>query len=422
MSTILGKWTIDWGKFGQHYAVRSLDELVSSTMPEVPGIPFQRPVDDFSAVYDDALVRCGPYLRIIPYGGSQDLISPVVQDGDLFVFVHQRLDYSNPLMLLEQRGWHAELCYKNDAGVAFQTAPWGDSLGNHPCNQTVDGGGHDDRIVHVFRPEFPSMSQQQADALKQQVRAWRRVFNKHRFPRDGEQFPASPWFFDPADFATVADLEVLAKALVCRSPNDFPNVPEVTCVQWSYEVLCLALNVPLTAENLGRLGIRGDYDRHWAASLGTPPATICGLGRLPFVPYSPAEVLQAFPEHVRERCLALGVGQEPSGRRLVETATQDITSSRSYRVRRGVFRGNPGVGGHFPTAGRARTTAVPFRDADLLLLRSPAAPTGRPRSLVQVRRHGRPRAIRRAHRLTIASITERFLEWERRKGCQLPEW
>ena len=49
MSTILGNWTVDWGKFGQQYGVHTLDELALSTMPEVPGIPFQRPADDFRA-------------------------------------------------------------------------------------------------------------------------------------------------------------------------------------------------------------------------------------------------------------------------------------------------------------------------------------------------------------------------------------
>ena len=300
MSTILGDWTIDWGKFSQHYqGVHSLNDLVSSTMPAMLGIP-QRSVDDFSATYDETRTRRDCYLRIIPYGdGGPDLISPVLDDGDLLVFVYPRLDFATPridqeLMLLEQRGRHAELCYKDDAGVAYEEAPWGEHLISHPCKRTLNANNEDDRIVHVFRPELPSLSPKQAIALKQQVRVWRRVFNKHRFPKDGEQFPKSPWFFDPADFATVAELEGLAKHLVCRSPNDPPQVPEVTCVQWSYEVLCLALNVPLTAENLDRLGIRGDYDKHWAGILGNPPASMTGLGRLPFVPYSPAQVLQAF--------------------------------------------------------------------------------------------------------------------------------
>ena len=311
MSTILGNWTIDWNKFAQQYGVRTLEELVLSTMPGVPGIPFQRPADDFSATYDETRARRDYYLRIIPYGGGQDLISPVVQDGDLFVFVHPKLSFGDPLMLLEQRGWHAELCYKDGTGIAYQIAPWGDNLGNQPCNRSKDGDGQEDRIVHVFRPEFPSMPQQ-ATALKGQVRVWRQVFNKHKFPQTGEQFSGSPWFLDPTEFATVSDLEGLAKAMVCRSPNDFPKVPEVTCVKWSYEVLCLALNVPLTAENLERLGIRGDYDKHWSGILGNPPASMAGLGRLPFVPYSPAQVLQAFLDTYANGTSLLELAKNPT--------------------------------------------------------------------------------------------------------------
>ena len=139
----------------------------------------------------------------------------MVQDGDLFVFVHPRLNFGDPVMLLEQRGWHAELCYKDDADVAYETAPWSDNLVSHPCNRSESGNGANDRIVHVFRPEFPSMSPQQATALKRQVRVWRRVFNKHRFPQAGEQFPGSPWF--------------LTRQILPRSPI-LRGLPRLSCV------------------------------------------------------------------------------------------------------------------------------------------------------------------------------------------------
>ena len=61
-----GNWAINWNKFAQQYGVRTLEELVLSTMPEVPGIPFQRPADDFSAMYNDGRARRDCYLRIIP--------------------------------------------------------------------------------------------------------------------------------------------------------------------------------------------------------------------------------------------------------------------------------------------------------------------------------------------------------------------
>jgi hypothetical protein len=65
-------------------------------------------------------------------------------------------------------------------------------------------------------------------------------------------------------------------------------------VQWSYEVLCLALNVPLNEVHLRRLGVFDDCVKNWGSSIDKIEPGLIGINKLPIVPYSPAQVLQAF--------------------------------------------------------------------------------------------------------------------------------
>lgn len=289
MSTILGNWNINWGAFGAKFGPRNLDQLVLAKPPTAPGLPPVSAQDDFSAVVDDSRQACAPYLRVIPFGRSPDAISALIEDGDVLVFVRPKPDYDNPAEILKQRGWHAELCYRNDVGGAFERAPWGDNPRDQPCN-----AGQPDWIIHVFRLELPGLDQDRAAALKRQVRSWKILFGNYDFPKDGNPETGGHWFLEPADFACAADLDDLARAIIGRPVGVKPKVPPVTCVLWTYTVLCLALNMPLTRNNLERLGVLDDFSRHWQSKIVLADDKLAGIGSLPFVPYSPAQVLQAF--------------------------------------------------------------------------------------------------------------------------------
>jgi hypothetical protein len=289
MSRLLGGWNINWDAFGAKFGPRNLDQLVLASPPSLPGLPFGTAVDDFSATIDESRQPCPPYLRVVPFGCREDAISPLIDDGDILVFVHQAVNRDNPAEALKQRGWHAEICYKNDAGQAFQKAPWGPTPRDKPCNDSDPSW-----IIHIFRLELPGIDRDRVVTLKRQVRSWKTIFNDYDFPTDGNPATGGHWFLDPADFASVSDLEDLARRIIRRPEGIKPSVPPVTCVQWAYQVLCLALNVPLSHSNLRRLAVEDDFSKSWQSQIPLADDRLLGINTLPFVPYSPAQVLQAF--------------------------------------------------------------------------------------------------------------------------------
>ena len=291
MSKLIGQWGINWNTFGEQFNVHNLDQLVHATArPELGG----GVIDDFSAVYDDNQTKCEPYLRIIPFCGNIDP-SSYVEDGDMLVYMLDKLNTSDLMTTIKQRGWHAEVCYKNEQGAAMKTSVWGDVRVDRPLNSADNSNpNRSEYIMHIYRPEFPGMAPAQVTAMKQQVRRWNQIFNKHRFPRDGDQYTGSHAYIDPADYGSVADIEGIAKKLINRAPDVQPDVPPVTCVQWSYQVLCLALNVPLNRSTLSRLGVYDAYVQHWQGRAGMVDDTLQGLNMLPVVPHSPAQVLEAY--------------------------------------------------------------------------------------------------------------------------------
>ena len=283
MSKLVGEWDIDWDAFKVKYKVGSLDELVHSPRHEAFG---GGSADDFSASIGAEREATDFYVRPVPFGQAHRY----VQDCDLVVYMQPQSGSSDLVGLLKQRGQHAEICYVDEVGVPHQTAPWGAALQSRPIMEEE----HPDRIMHIFRIRMPSISPAQETALKRQVHWWRRIFNKHVFPAAGDQYTGSHQYMDPADFGTVEELSSLAVALIDRAPTEQPRVPKVTCVQWAYQVLCLAACFPVNEKTLERLNVRDAYGRYWESELGLANPELEGLGQLPFSPSSPARVLQSY--------------------------------------------------------------------------------------------------------------------------------
>jgi hypothetical protein len=105
-------------------------------------------------------------------------------------------------------------------------------------------------------------------------------------------YTGSHKYLDPADFADPDGLAAIAVRLIDRAPNEDPRIGAVTCVQWSYQTVCLSLNFPLNRQTLEELGVVDSYTKHWMPLLGEASEELRGLKMLPFRPYSPAEVLQ----------------------------------------------------------------------------------------------------------------------------------
>lgn len=302
MSRLVGEWSINWDAFKAKYGVSSLDELVNSPRHAAFG---GGSADDFSASVGDAREATSFYVRPIPF----DRTHRVVQDCDLVVYMQPRPGSSDLVGLLKQRGQHAEICYVDETGLPHQTAPWGAKL----RDRLVTEEEHPDRVMHIFRIRVPSIPPAKEAALKGQVHWWRRIFNKHVFPAAGDQYTGSHQYMDPADFGTVDELSSLAVALIDRAPGEQPRVPKVTCVQWAYQVLCLAMCFPVNEGTLETLGVRDAYRQYWESQLGLADPRLEGLDVLPFSPSSPAQVLQSYLDVYCEGALLLDMlGQADS--------------------------------------------------------------------------------------------------------------
>lgn len=282
MSEQVGSWRIDWAAFAEEQDnVRTLDELVSSDAP--PPLGGGR-VDDFSAVMPGSGEEPSFFVRMLPFSEASD----VIRDADLLIYVWPRLKQGGPVELFKQRGWHAEICYRNE-GETHQTAAWGNE---GVRDATFIGAKRPNRIMHAVRLELPSVEPQRLRQLKAEVRRWRRVFDRYRFPKGGDLYTGSHKYFDPSDFGSTEDLAEIARKLVARRPGSVPAVPDVTCVQWCHQVLSLALCFPLSERTLSDLGVKEEYADFWEAELGCAPGGLEGLDELPYKALSPAQVAQ----------------------------------------------------------------------------------------------------------------------------------
>ena len=286
MAKLIGEWTIDWPCFASRGWPDNLVDLVSSPASAQLG---SGTVDDLSATVDEDRRAIEPYLRIIPFGPNSTAVNTTIEDGDVLSFVSPRLEGGGAVEVLKQRGWHAEVCYRNDDGIAREKAPWNATPRDEPCNN-----GQEDWVIHIFRPRFPGVSPDRLISLKQQARLWKDIFDRYEFPSDGDQCTGSHKYLDPADFSTVTEIEGIARKLVSHPRGTMPDVPKVTCVQWAYQVLCLSLCVPLNKMNLERLGVWDTFKTNWPDMADKTPPDLNGTGKLPFIPYSPAQVLQAY--------------------------------------------------------------------------------------------------------------------------------
>ena len=280
-----GDWRLKEGAFG-----KDLYSLTHSTLPpQLAALTGMETVDDFCAKRD----KNGQGIqKFIPYEEMDSLL----RDGDMLVMTTpadvgaiMMEEGKNKANSLTQRGWHAEIAYRDADGCFYQKAPWHDRLIKHPCKNMNLHPCYSDFIVGIYRAEL-GVDCTREEALKAEVRRWAEIFCVHKFPDKASQFNIHE-YLDPADFETPEDLRRIAAHLIRK---EYDQIQMVTCVQWAYQVLCLALNVPLTPNLLKELGVYEAYRQHWEPTLGAADDSLVPLNRVPFVPYAPAETLQAF--------------------------------------------------------------------------------------------------------------------------------
>ena len=280
-----GDWRLKAGAYG-----KDLYSLTHSTLPpQLAALTGMETADDFCAKRDS---NGQGIQKFIPYEEMDSLL----RDGDMLVMTTpadvgaiMMEAGKNKANSLTQRGWHAEIVCRDIDGCFYQKAPWHDRLFKHQCKNMDSHPRYSDFIVGIYRAEM-GVDRTREEALKAEVRRWAEIFCVHKFPDKASQFNIHE-YLDPADFETPDDLRRIAAHLIRK---EYDQIQMVTCVQWAYQVLCLALNVPLTPHLLRELGVYEAYQQHWGPTLGVADDSLVPLNRVPYVPYSPAETLQAF--------------------------------------------------------------------------------------------------------------------------------
>lgn len=297
--------------------VQSLDQLVLTRLPEWSEIEARfavvlpKPstytagnVDDFSPEINQEGVGV---LNIVPFSE----LNNIIKNGDIVLFMEPRLNVFDAQQLMRQRAYHAEIAFRNPDGVAVQCGPYGgeNEIQEYQCTELCSNHrfSEDRRNIHIFRIAASVGEDDQICRLLKGVRLWRHVYHHYKFPS-----LQGKWFFDPADFGTVAELEDLARRLILDD-----EIPEMYCMQWVHAVLSLALNVPLNRPTLDRLGVLDRYQKRWP-DLGFADDSVLPLGRLPIVPYSPSD-------HVLSLCrLYLGMSDVEAKAALPVFLQQDV--------------------------------------------------------------------------------------------------
>jgi hypothetical protein len=185
---------------------------------------------------------------------------------------------------VKQRGWHEEICHKKNL-QAWNASVWTDTFKDRPISDL-----NSDEMLSIYRIVGPSGPVAQSAAFCQSIHMWMQIFDSYNVPPND-----SRWYLDPADFSSRDSLSRIAKVLLNRPAGSTPELPPVTCVQWVYTVFCLALLFPPTKPSLIDLGMLDPYSKYWQSLLGDlMEQDNPFLLDLPFKPYSPAQMMQAF--------------------------------------------------------------------------------------------------------------------------------
>jgi len=280
----IGDWRLREGAYG-----KGVNELTHSQLPpKIAALTGLTTVDDFCAMRDE---EGRGTQKFIPY----EEMDSVLQDGDMLVYMDRRgLSEMEKEEYLKQRGWHGEIAYKKDDGKYYQQATWGGKLREIQCadnsnDRNCQSPNVKNPILGIYRVML-GLPEGMEQKLKRGVGMWAAIFSSHAFPTAGQQFGIDR-YLDPADFGTVEEIEALAPRIIRQE-----EVKPVTCIQWAYQVLCLAVNVPLSRAMLRRLGegVEVEYETRFAATLGWMDDSIMPAGKIPYVPYTPAETAQSF--------------------------------------------------------------------------------------------------------------------------------
>lgn len=181
-----------------------------------------------------------------------------------------------------------------------------------------DGPSSTQPVINLYRLVLESGPIANSDAFCRSLLAWKTIYDFHKIPPTDER-----WYLDPADFSSRESLAKIAKALLNRPPKSDPQLQPVTCVQWVYTVFCLAVLFPPSEKILRDLNSYEAYVKHWNhLHLETLDQDVPFLDDLPFKPYSPAQLLQAFLDTYTEGLDLLSLLRNQTQKELAEQHLQ----------------------------------------------------------------------------------------------------
>lgn len=265
-----GIWTLNLDS-----VKRKMPNFDFNTNPySVLGLGSNKNIDDFSINGE---------LEVLPIKNNLSEVEKQFEDGDIIVCMMPQVEPKE--RLLTQRGWHSEMFFRNlDNRLCIGGVVGGDTIQTRGYGEDVP----EDWISNVFRVEFPKdvYSVEKIRQLKNQVRIWRTIYNKYKFPPN--------MFIDKADFLSKVDLKKNVNALLSKTRDGFINDEYVTCVQWAYEILCLSLCYPLSIKYLEREKYLENVKANYPEIIKfLPEEEITGVDDIPIIPYTPAQVIQA---------------------------------------------------------------------------------------------------------------------------------
>ncbi|MDA3924964.1 MAG: hypothetical protein PF904_09730 [Kiritimatiellae bacterium] len=241
-------------------------------------------------------------LNILPFSELRHHVKP----GDIVIFVQrdtsQFWQERNWPQLVRQRGRHAELITRENEELfirSFWQAPKTMRVPiDDPTSHKMLQERHDVSEFfhfHIFRlvkPEHISTC-----FFESNLEAWVKVLEM-------VDNPVGTWAFDPVDFTDIDSLRSLGDGLLASK-----DVHMMTCIEWTYTILCLAFCYPMTESFLQGRGVLEQFHQQHANGM-LAEGEECALDTLPLAPYTVADVLRSFVSVYAENALLHEVSDE----------------------------------------------------------------------------------------------------------------
>ena len=204
-----------------------------------------------------------PVDIISPKGGGVINVQPIsempniTEAGDIIVYLEST--EMNERKAKRQRCWHNDIMARRD-GVLVQmvTAAKCKVITTLPCPDPKPERREKGGQFHLFRPTAPAFPLN--EIYQQQVSGWTLIYTLANLVNDDADMES-----DPADFPDVEALRRLAVLLFhVNTEADTSSLPMVSCAQWVWSIMLLALCIPLNNHTMTELGVEDIWNNRFS--------------------------------------------------------------------------------------------------------------------------------------------------------------